>query len=47
MDEETGIYRGEVLTIMAALSEVVANTRTIMQLLSEEDDEEEEDRPDA
>ena len=43
VDEETGIYRGEVFVIMGALSETVANTRDISDLLTEDDEEEEEE----
>jgi hypothetical protein len=47
VDEETGIYRGEVLVIMGALAETVSNTRRIIELLEEEDGQEEEIDPDA
>jgi hypothetical protein len=40
--EETGIYRGEVLTIMGALADIRVTVDHIEQLL-EEDDEAEED----
>ena len=46
-DEETGIYRGEVLTIMGALSDVYANTEHILTLLRGEDEDEEEEEMDS
>ena len=44
VDEEQGIYRGEVLAIMIALADIHANTRAILAILDsdEEDDEAEE-----
>ena len=47
MDEETGIYRGEVIAIMGALADVSADTAAILAILSEEDDEDEEEEEDA
>lgn len=46
MDEEQGIYRGEVLAIMGALSDIVTDTQQILAILGgydEGDDEEEMD----
>ena len=48
MDEEAGIYRGEVLAIMGALADVSADTTEILAILrgyDVEDDEEEEMEP--
>ena len=46
MDEEQGIYRGEVTT-MLGLADINVNVETILAYIKggEEDDEEEEDRP--
>jgi hypothetical protein len=41
VDEEMGIYRGEVLTIMEALADLRADVTAIRTYLLEEDDEEE------
>jgi len=46
MDEEQGIYRGEVLTIMGALADVQANTRAILALLGDDEDEDEAEEVD-
>lgn len=47
MPEAQGIYRGEVYAIMGALSDLVSDTRQILDILrgydDEEDDEEEMD----
>jgi hypothetical protein len=47
MEEEQGIYRGEVFTIMGKLADVDVNVRRILAYIYGEDDEEEEedDRP--
>ena len=44
VDEEQGIYRGEVLVIMAALADISADTNEILAILGggDEGDEEEE-----
>ena len=45
MDEDHGIYRGEVFTIMGTLSDIVTDTREILAILQgydDEDDDEEE-----
>jgi hypothetical protein len=42
MNEDLGIYRGEVLAIMGALADISVDTRAILALLEGEDDEEEE-----
>jgi len=47
VDEEQGIYRGEVLTIMGALSDIDVNTRAIRALLEDEEDGGEEEEDDA
>jgi hypothetical protein len=45
VDEELGIYRGEVITIMGALADISADTMEILAIVrgDEEDDEEEMD----
>ena len=46
MDEEQGIYRGEVRSIMFALADIYTDTRRILVLLGdEEDDDEEKEEP--
>jgi len=47
VDEEQGIYRGEVTTMMGVLADINVNVETILAYSKggEEDDEEEEDRP--
>lgn len=49
MEEETGIYRGEVIAIMGALADVSSDTKAILTILRglEEDDEEEEEEDDT
>jgi hypothetical protein len=45
VDEEEGIYRGEVIEIMGALADISSDTLQILAILrgdDEEDDEEEE-----
>jgi len=48
MDEEQGIYRGEVMAMMVALADISADTKTILRYIEgDENEEEEEDLPDA
>ena len=48
VDEEQGIYRGEVRSIMFALADITVDLKTILGLLEGDDyEEEEEDLPDA
>jgi hypothetical protein len=48
VDEESGIYRGEVLANMGALADIDVNVRTILAAIEgDDDDEEEEDLPDS
>jgi hypothetical protein len=45
VDEERGIYRGEVLAMMGALADISADTQEILSILrgyNEDDDEAEE-----
>lgn len=44
VDEEQGIYRGEVTAIMLALADINANVNTIVGYIERGDDEEEEDQ---
>ena len=47
MDEEEGIYRGEVRSIMIALADITVDVKTILRYIEGDDDEEEtEDFPD-
>jgi hypothetical protein len=43
MDEEQGIYRGEVRSIMVALAFIMDEVRTILGYIEGDDDEEEEE----
>ena len=47
MDEEQGIYRGEVRSMMIALADITVDVRTILRHIEGDDDgEEEENLPD-
>jgi hypothetical protein len=43
VDEEQGIYRGEVRSIMIALADITVDVRTILGYFEGDDDEEEEE----
>jgi hypothetical protein len=45
MDEEQGIYRGEVRAMMIALADISATTRAILAILSNDEDGDEEMDP--
>ena len=50
MEEEQGIYRGEVLTMMGKMADIDVNVRRILEFIQGDDDEweeeeEEEDHP--
>ena len=48
VDEDSGIYRGEVMTIMGVLADIDVGVRKILRYIEGEDDEgEEEDLPDS
>lgn len=47
VDEERGIYRGEVHPIMIALADINANTRAIVKALTDDEDGDEEEEADA
>ena len=47
MDEEQGIYRGEVMTMMFALADIYADTGRILAILDHEEDGDEEEEMDA
>jgi hypothetical protein len=47
VDEEQGIYRGEVLAMMGALANVQTDTREILAILRGEEDGDEEEEVDA
>jgi hypothetical protein len=47
MAEEQGIYRGEVLAMMGALSDIHTNTRAILALLNADEDGDEEEEMDS
>jgi hypothetical protein len=48
VDEEQGIYRGEVTTMMLALADIGVDVRTILSYIEGDDnEEEEEDFPNA
>lgn len=43
MDEEEGIYRGEVMAIMGALADISSDTMRILAILRGDDEEEDDD----
>ena len=43
MDEEEGIYRGEVMAIMGALADISSDTMQILAILRGDDEEEDKD----
>jgi len=43
MDEETGIYREEVMLMSGAVADITGNTRSILAILEGEDDDDEEE----
>jgi hypothetical protein len=47
VDEESGIYRGEVLAIMGALADISSDTRDILAILRGDDDDEEPEEMDS
>ncbi len=47
MDEEQGIYRDEVFTIMGALADVTVDVRKILGYIEGDDDGEEEEEDPA
>jgi hypothetical protein len=47
VDEDQGIYRGEVFTIMGTLSDIVTDTREILAILHGYDDEDDEEEMDS
>ena len=47
MDEEQGIYRGEVIAMMGALADIQSDTRMILGILGYEEDGDEEEEMDA
>jgi hypothetical protein len=47
VDEEQGIYRGEVLEMMGALADIAVGVQQILTHIEGEDDAEEADLPDA
>ena len=46
MDEEQGIYRGEVMTMMGALADIYADTGRILAILGDEEEGDEEEEVD-
>jgi hypothetical protein len=47
VDEEQGIYRGEVISIMFALADIYADTGRILTTLGDEEDDDEEEETDS
>jgi hypothetical protein len=47
MDEERGIYRGEVLAMMGALADIQADTIEILAILRGEEENDEAEEMDA
>ena len=42
MDEEQGIYRGEVISIMGAFADISSDTLRILAILGEEEEEDDD-----
>jgi hypothetical protein len=47
VDEEQGIYRGEVMAIMGALADLQVDARAILAMLTSEEDDDEEEEMDS
>ncbi len=47
MDEEQGIYRGEVVAMMIALADLQTDTNEILGILRDEEEGDEEEEVDA
>jgi hypothetical protein len=47
VEEESGIYREEVLLMIGALADIATDTRRILAILGDEEDEDEETQDDA
>ena len=47
MDEEQGIFRGEVVAILGALADIYVDTGRILEVLSDEEDGDEGQEVDA
>jgi hypothetical protein len=47
VDEERGIYRGEVLAMMGALADIQTDTGEILTILRDEEEGDEEEEVDA
>ena len=47
MDEEQGIYRGEVMAMMGALADLRTDTRDILAILLDEEEGDEEEEADT
>ncbi len=47
MDEEQGIYRGVVMTMMIALADIQTDTREILTILRDEEEGDEEEEVDT
>ena len=47
MDEEQGIYRGEVRVMMGALADIYVDTGRILAILGDEEDGDEEEEVDT
>jgi len=43
MDEETGIYREDVMVMMGALADISTDTREILAILRDEDEDDDEE----
>ena len=47
MDEEQGIYRGEVMAMMGALADIQTDTGRILAILEDEEEDDEEEEVDS
>jgi hypothetical protein len=47
VDEERGVYRGEVMAMMVALADIQTDTKEILGVLRDEEDGDEEEEVDG
>jgi hypothetical protein len=47
VEEESGIYREEVMLMLGALADITTNTRAILAILEEDEEDDEEEEADS